>query len=129
MCLPWKDERTEELWTLKRKPFETLQLGPASDGLQSLIEAGESGTFDFVFIVADKPGYDDYYEKCLILLGKGGVIAFDNTLWAGKVLDLEDNCEDVVAIRKLNQKLRDDTSRVFVVQINIGDGYTLATKL
>ena len=37
--------------------------------------------------------------------------------------------EDVVALRKLNEKLRDDTGRVFVVQINIGDGYTLATKL
>ena len=106
-----------------------FNLGPASDGLQSLIEGGESGTFDFVFIDADKTGYDDYYEKCLILLGQGGVIAFDNTLWSGAVLDPNKNSEDDVALKKLNAKLRDDTSRVFVVQVNIGDGYTLATKL
>ena len=107
----------------------TKKLGPASDGLQSLIDSGESGTFDFVFIDADKPGYDDYYEKCLVLLKQGGVIAFDNTLLSGSVLDLEKNSESLVALRKLNKKLRDDTTRVFVVQLNLGDGYTLATKL
>ena len=107
----------------------TKKLGPASDGLQSLIDSGESSTFDFVFIDADKPGYDDYYEKCLVLLKQGGVIAFDNTLQNGSVLDLEKNSESLVAMRKLNKKLRDDTTRVFVVQLNLGDGYTLATKL
>ena len=106
-----------------------FKLGPASDGLQSLIDDGQSGTFDFVFIDADKPGYDDYYEKCLVLLKKGGVIAFDNTLLGGAVLDPNKNSDGVVALRKLNQKLQEDTSRVFVVQVNIGDGYTLATKL
>ena len=67
----------------------------------------------------------------------GGVIAFDNTLWSGKVLldtiDLEkddrEDREDTEALRKLNDKLVNDTKRVHVVQLNIGDGYTLATKL
>lgn len=107
-----------------------FKLGPASQTLQSLIDDGQSGTFDFVFIDADKTGYDRYYEQCLNLLGPGGVIAFDNTLWYGKVLEsaAEDD-HDTKALQKLNKKLADDKERVFVVQVNIGDGYTLATKL
>ena len=128
-CLNFLGEWGKEKLIGSRNHAFTKKLGPASDGLQSLIDSGESGTFDFVFIDADKPGYDDYYEKCLVLLKQGGVIAFDNTLQNGSVLDLEKNSESLVAMRKLNKKLRDDTTRVFVVQLNLGDGYTLATKL
>ena len=48
--------------------------------------AGEQDSFDFAFIDADKEGYDSYYELCLVLMRKGGIIAFDNTLWDGKVV-------------------------------------------
>jgi len=107
-----------------------FKLGPASETLQSLIDDGQAGTFDFVFIDADKTGYDQYYEQCLILLGPGGVVAFDNTLWYEKVLKpaAEDD-HATIALQKLNKKLAADTERAFVVQVNIGDGYTLATKL
>jgi len=109
-----------------------FQLGPASKTLQELIDNGESGTFDFVFIDADKTGYDVYYELCLQLLRKGGVIAIDNTLWSGAVLKDEaeaEGDEDTEALKKLNDKMAQDTDRVFSALFNIGDGYTLATKL
>jgi len=105
-----------------------LVLAPASDTLANLVKEGEAGTFDFAFIDADKTGYDSYYELCLTLLRKGGIVAFDNTLWDGNVIGDTDQTPDTVALRKLNVKIASD-SRVKCVMINIGDGYTLVTKL
>ena len=104
-----------------------LRLAPAAETLDSLIEAGESGTFDFAFIDADKPGYDGYYERCLTLLRGGGLIAIDNVLWQGRVADPAIEDEDTVAIRALNRKLTGD-ERVSLSMVPIGDGLTLARK-
>ena len=102
----------------------------ASKTLDDLISEKKNGTFDFAFIDADKSNYDTYYEKCLVLMKRGGVIAFDNTLWSGKVLsDSGDTTEDTQALRKLNHKLANDVARVHVVQLNVGDGYTMAVKI
>ena len=95
-----------------------------------MIKDSQSGTFDFAFIDADKTNYDTYYEKCLTLMKCGGVIAFDNTLWSARVLpDSGDTSEDTEALRRLNNKLANDVGRVYVVQLNVGDGYTMAVKL
>ncbi|XP_064087889.1 probable caffeoyl-CoA O-methyltransferase 2 isoform X1 [Macrobrachium nipponense] len=104
-----------------------LHIAPAGDTLQKFIQEGRLGTFDFAFIDADKVGYDNYYECCLKLIRPGGIIAFDNTLWDGNVINSEDQSEDTVALRKLNEKLRDD-QRINISFLKIGDGLTLCFK-
>ena len=105
-----------------------LHLAPALETLEKLIGQGEEETFDFAFIDADKSNYDFYYEKCLQLVRKGGLIAIDNVLWSGKVADstIKDNRTE--KIRDLNAKLYQD-SRVDLSLIPIGDGLTLALKI
>ena len=105
-----------------------LSIAPAQDTLQKLLDEGHAGTFDFAFVDADKTGYDQYYELCLKLLRKGGIVAFDNTLWSARVLAPDEECdESTMALKKLNAKLASD-NRAYVVQINVGDGYTIALK-
>ena len=104
-----------------------LRLAPAENTLDALIANGEAGTFDFSFIDADKRNYDTYYEKSLILLRQGGVIAVDNVLWSGNVANIHNNEPNTVAIRELNQKLLRD-ERVTLSMLPIGDGLTLARK-
>jgi predicted O-methyltransferase YrrM len=58
-----------------------VKIGPALDTLNGLLDAGMEEKFDFAFIDADKPNYLNYYEICLKLVRKGGIIALDNVLW------------------------------------------------
>jgi len=105
-----------------------LRLAPAVKTLDALLEAGEAGRFDFAFIDADKSRYGDYYERCLKLLRRGGLIVADNTLWSGKVADANVQDEDTKALRAFNDALHRD-GRVAVSLLPIGDGVTLALKL
>ena len=104
-----------------------LRIGPAVDTLDALIGDGRAGSFDMAFIDADKTSYGAYYERALVLLRPGGLIAVDNVLWSGKVLDTTDTDEDVAAIRALNTKLHDD-ERIDLSMLPVGDGLTLAMK-
>ena len=104
-----------------------LRIAPAIDTLQQLIEAGETNTFDFAFIDADKSNYDTYYEQALQLVRVGGVIAIDNVLWYGRVADDTVTDNRTTKIRALNHKLHQD-DRVELSLIPIGDGLTLARK-
>jgi predicted O-methyltransferase YrrM len=104
-----------------------LRLGPAAETLGGLLEAGEGGRFDFMFIDADKTGYDAYYELGLKLLRVGGVMAIDNVLWGGAVTDEKDKSDDTRAIRAINEKIRAD-DRVGACLLPIGDGLTLARR-
>jgi len=99
-----------------------LRLAPALRTLQTL-----RGKFDFAFIDADKTNYQAYFEACLKLLRRGGLIAIDNTLWYGRVLDARDKDEDTRAIRAFNRGLAKDR-RVDISLVPIGDGVTLARK-
>ncbi len=105
-----------------------LRLAPALETLDRLLTNGEAGTFDFAFIDADKEGYDAYYERALELIRPGGLIALDNTLWEGKVVDPEFTDPDTEAIRAINAKLASD-GRVTLSLLPVGDGLTLARKL
>jgi caffeoyl-CoA O-methyltransferase len=104
-----------------------LRLAPALDALQELLDNGESGTFDFVFIDADKTNYPNYYEKSLELLRPGGLIAIDNVLQNGKVVDKNAQEQITIAIRAFNSALLSD-KRVTLSMLPIGDGLTLARK-
>ena len=85
------------------------------------------GKYDFAFIDADKGNYWKYYERCLKLVRRGGVLAIDNTLWYRRVLDARDPDPDTHHIRAFNRRLRRD-ARVDIVLVAIGDGLTLAVK-
>jgi predicted O-methyltransferase YrrM len=104
-----------------------LQIAPAQQTLQKAIDAGKSGQFDFAFIDADKESYALYYEQCLQLIRPGGLIAFDNVLWSGKVADQNNQDKSTVIIRELNQKLHKD-NRVSISLVPIADGLLLARK-
>lgn len=105
----------------------TLRLGPAAATLEQLIESGQAGTFDFAFIDADKESYATYYEKALVLLRQGGLLAIDNVLWGGSVADPSNQKPATLAIRALNERLHAD-ERVSVSLVPIGDGLFLARK-
>ncbi|MGP0129368.1 MAG: class I SAM-dependent methyltransferase [cyanobacterium endosymbiont of Rhopalodia musculus] len=104
-----------------------LRIAPALETLDKLMAEGQSNTFDFAFIDADKSNYDSYYEQVLKLVRPGGLIAIDNVLWGGKVADknIQDNLTK--KMRALNEKIYKD-SRVNISLIPIADGLTLLLK-
>jgi len=104
-----------------------LKIAPASESLAQLVK-DESGTFDFAFVDADKANYVNYLEALLPLLRPGGLIAFDNVLWHGKVVDTKSTDPDTVGIRALNVKLQNDP-RVEIAMLTIADGVTFVRKL
>jgi caffeoyl-CoA O-methyltransferase len=104
-----------------------LHLAPATQTLDQRLAAGEEGGYDFAYIDADKTGYDAYYERCLKLLRSNGLIAIDNVLWSGAVVDEDDTDEDTVALRTLNEKIGRDT-RVDASLLAIGDGLMVVRK-
>lgn len=104
-----------------------LRIAPASETLQQLIQQGQSGQFDMAFIDADKENYDRYYEQCLQLIRPEGLILLDNVLWSGRVAEPTFQDADTVAIRQLNQKLKQD-ERVDISLLPMADGITIARK-
>lgn len=105
-----------------------LRLGPAVDTLNRLTEdESNHGTFDFAFIDADKGNYATYYEEAFKLLRRGGMIAIDNVLYGGGVIDTERHDEATKAIRELNRVMHKD-DRVDISLVPIGDGIMLARK-
>lgn len=100
----------------------TVHVGPAIETVQRL-----EGPFDFVFVDADKVSYDAYYEAVLPKLADRGLIAFDNMLQHGRVVDEPDANENTRAIVALNEKLARDP-RVVCVLLTVRDGVTLVRK-
>lgn len=104
-----------------------LRLAPALDTLDALLAAGAAGSYDMAFIDADKTNYDRYYERCLRLLRRGGIVAIDNVLWGGSVADRAKGSADTQALRAINDKIHRDR-RVTMSMLPVGDGMTLALK-
>jgi len=106
-----------------------LQLAPAQQTLDHLIDEGFEGFYDFAYIDADKSGYKSYVESCLSLVRNGGLITLDNMLWGGSVADPENTSEDTVALRELNAWLHDKAPGRFDLSlVPIGDGLTILRK-
>ena len=126
---------SEEWTSMARKYWQqagledriNFKLGDASKTLQAMIDEGQEGTFDFIFIDADKQNYPLYYELSLKLLRAGGLIAVDNTLWSGDVADPGNDEPGTRAIRRFNEMLKQD-ERVEISLVTIGDGLTLVYK-
>lgn len=104
-----------------------LRLAPALETLNSLVREGRAGSFDLIFIDADKTNYPAYLEHALLLVRSGGLILFDNTLWSGRVLEKRPESPDTRAIQSLNQRLKLD-QRVDISLLPLGDGLTLCRK-
>ena len=110
---------------IDRSPYAdriTIHLGPALETIERL-----GGEWDFVFIDADKENYANYYEALLPRLAPTGLIAIDNTLWSGRVLDTADDSAGTRAIRELNDHIAAD-DRVVAVQLTVRDGVTLVRR-
>jgi predicted O-methyltransferase YrrM len=89
-----------------------------------------SGTFDLVFIDADKPSYPKYYELILNKLKPGGYILIDNVLWSGKVVNENDieKDKDTQILNSLNKIIVNDP-RVENILLPIRDGLMLVRKI
>jgi len=101
-----------------------LHIAPAAETLRGL---ADDGTWDLVFIDADKGGYVTYYEEALRLLRPGGAILVDNVLWSGRVIDPEARDENTEAIRAFNATVAAD-ERVDRAMIPLSDGLTILRK-
>jgi caffeoyl-CoA O-methyltransferase len=110
---------------IDRSPYGdriTIHLGPALETIERL-----GGEWDFVFIDADKENYANYYEALLPRLAATGLMAIDNTLWSGRVLDESDDEETTRTIRELNDRIAAD-ERAVAVQLTVRDGVTLIRR-
>jgi predicted O-methyltransferase YrrM len=104
-----------------------LKLGNGVETLGALLESGARGSFDFAFFDADKESSVTYYERGLELVRQGGVLAFDNALWDGRVAQASDTSESTRSLRALNERVCSDP-RVTATLVPIGDGVLLARK-
>ena len=98
----------------------SLIMGRALDTIPKI-----DGSFDFVFLDADKINYPEYYDLIVPRIISGGMMAVDNVLWGGEVLSPES--DKAKAINRLNRKIAEDGS-VEQVLLTVRDGLTLARK-
>lgn len=101
-----------------------LRIGPAAETLAAEIAAGGAGMYDFAFIDADKVNYATYYEQCLQLVRRGGLIALDNMLQHKRVFEAQRDA-NAEAIHALNERIHKD-ERVDAMLLAVADGITLA---
>lgn len=122
----------EELMGFQKKYFDKSpfarqihqHLGEALDVIPKL-----QGTFDLVFIDADKKNYPSYFESLIPVINKGGLIISDNVLWSGKVLEEADKDDlETIRLQEFNKKMVADT-RISSLLLPLRDGLTLSRVL
>ena len=92
------------------------------------------GTFDFIFVDADKNNYLNYHTRLIELVKVGGLIGYDNTLWNGSVAASADAPlpEYLIYYRQfvleLNKALAVDP-RIEICMLSVGDGITLCRRI
>ncbi|GMN49228.1 hypothetical protein TIFTF001_018382 [Ficus carica] len=122
-------KKTLELGVFTGYSLLTTALALPDDGSDK-----QEGSFDFVFVDANKEDYLRYHELLLKLVKIGGIIAYDNTLWFGSVAISEDdeveNClrRNRKCLRELNSFLAADP-RIESSLVSVGDGLTLCRRL
>jgi predicted O-methyltransferase YrrM len=101
-------------------------LAPALETMEEFIN--QDKMFDLIFIDADKKNYKNYFLKSLELLEKDGIIIIDNTLWKGRVFDLNITDDQTNSIREFNSFVRDFKGTDSMI-LPIADGMTICRKL
>ena len=106
-----------------------LHLQPALLTLDGLIAQGLENTYDMALIDADKPPTPQYYERCLQLVRSGGIIAIDNVLLGGRVMEEagRDRSPSIAVLQDFNRRLPLD-GRIVPITLPVGDGLTLLLK-
>ena len=104
-----------------------LMIGRAEDSLKQLIANGESKTYDFAYIDANKSDYPIYYELVLQLSKSGGIILIDNVLWKGEVVNCLSQNKPTKSIQILNEIVKKDTEVESII-IPIQDGLYFLRK-
>jgi caffeoyl-CoA O-methyltransferase len=122
-----------EQWTdIARRAWERagvaeridLRIAPALTTLRALPADAQ---IDLAFIDADKESYVDYWRELVPRVRPGGLVLADNVLWAGAIIDPEDEEPNTVALRAFNDVVAAD-DRVDVVVLPAFDGLTIARK-
>ena len=102
----------------------TLIIGNAKDEIPKF----EADFFELIFLDADKINYPLYYELLMPKLKKGGVLIADNTLWSGAVANEHSTDKEVIALRRFNDLVQND-SQVQNVLLPFRDGLMCAIKI
>jgi caffeoyl-CoA O-methyltransferase len=104
-----------------------LRIAPAAETLAGDL-FGDGEPLDLAFVDADKGGYVTYHELLVPRLRPGGLLAVDNTLWGGDVIEPDEADANRTAIRAYNDHAVAD-ARVSTAVLTVGDGVTLNVKL
>ena len=100
----------------------SIHKGEAEESLEEF----RAGSFDMMFVDADKTGYPEYYRKGTMLLKKSGIAIFDNMLWSGSVLNPED--DDAKALRETAELIKND-GRLEQLLLPVRDGLMIYQKI
>ena len=118
-----KHKQTATKWFSKPGVLNKIQIyeGPALNTLDNF----QAGSFDMIFIDADKANYPNYYRRANSLVKKGGIVVFDNMLWSGEILDPKD--EDSLAIKETAMLIKKN-NRLTPVLLPVRDGILIYKK-